>query len=223
MPAQDVTVTANFAEIPPEYDLTMAAFPIQGGTATDLTNGSPYAAGTPVSIEAVANQGYEFVNWTAPAGTFADDEAEQTTFTMPAQDVTVTANFAEIPQMVVGETREGNCTILPGVNVTLYQGAAEIASTVSDGSGNYELAVPELGVYNVTASKAGFRDRTQTISINQTGTYTLDFVGAYGLIPNGPNMSYVLACINRWKFGEPPCNLNMSTVLAVINAWKFPV
>jgi parallel beta-helix repeat protein len=124
---------------------------------------------------------------------------------------------------IVGETREVNCSILPGVNVTLYQGPIEIGSSVSDVDGNYTLAVPALGNYNVTASKDGFRNRSQAISINETRTYTLDFVGNYGLIPNAPNMSYVLACINLWKFGTPPCNLNMSTVLAVINAWKFPI
>ena len=77
-----------------KYSLTMAVAPGGSGTATDLTNASPYAAGTEVSITAVAAAGYWFVNWTAPAGTFANANAPQTTFTMPAQDVTITANFA---------------------------------------------------------------------------------------------------------------------------------
>jgi parallel beta-helix repeat protein len=124
---------------------------------------------------------------------------------------------------IVGETREVNSAALPGVTITLYQDDVEITSTISDGDGNYELAVPELGDYNVTASKAGFKNKTQAISVSEPTIYTLDFVGDYGLIPNAPNMSYVLACINRWKFGLPPCQLNMSTVLAVINAWKFPI
>jgi Divergent InlB B-repeat domain/The GLUG motif len=76
-----------------EYGLTMAANPAVGGTATDLTDASPYAAGTEVSIEAVTNSGYRFVSWTAPAGTFANADVPQTTFTMPAQDAIVTANF----------------------------------------------------------------------------------------------------------------------------------
>ena len=80
-----------------EYDLTMAADPAAGGTATDETNGSPYAAGSAVNIKAEANTGYQFVSWTAPTGGFADANAEVTTFTMPAQDVTVTANFEPTP------------------------------------------------------------------------------------------------------------------------------
>jgi hypothetical protein len=94
MPAQGVTVTANFA-VGTEYTLTMAASPITGGTATDISGASPYLPGAVVSIQAVAASGYRFVNWTAPAGSFADANAADTTFTMPGQDTTVTANFEE--------------------------------------------------------------------------------------------------------------------------------
>jgi hypothetical protein len=90
MPAQNVTVTANFVKV---YSLTMAVNPAGGGTATDLTGGSPYPAGTAVNIKAVANAPYQFVNWAAPAGAFGNSSAAQTTFTMPAQNVTVTAMF----------------------------------------------------------------------------------------------------------------------------------
>jgi hypothetical protein len=80
-----------------KYSLTMAANPAAGGTATDLTGGSPYTAGTVVSIQAAANPGYSFVSWSAPAGQFANTVAATTTFTMPAQNVIVTANFALTP------------------------------------------------------------------------------------------------------------------------------
>jgi PKD repeat protein len=135
-------------------------------------------------------------------------------------------NFTTKPEAVaqiVGETREVNSAIMGNVTVTLYQDGEMLASTVSDGVGNYELAVPELEDYNVTASKDGFRNKTQTISVTEPTTYTLDFVGAYGLVPNASDTSYVLACIDLWKFGTPPYQLNMSAVLAVIHAWKFPI
>jgi uncharacterized repeat protein (TIGR02543 family) len=77
------------------YNLTMAVDPVGTGTATDVTNSTPYAAGVAVSIKAVAATGYHFISWTAPAGSFASATAAQTTFTMPSQDVTVTANFEE--------------------------------------------------------------------------------------------------------------------------------
>jgi hypothetical protein len=80
-----------------EYDLTMAVNPAGGGTATDLTGTSPYTEGTVVNITAVSADCYRFVDWTAPAGTFGDPNTATTTFTMPARDVTVTANFELTP------------------------------------------------------------------------------------------------------------------------------
>jgi hypothetical protein len=88
------SITANFVAV---YDLTMAPDPEAGGTATDLTDGSPYAEGAVVSIKAQADEGYEFANWTASAGIFGNVTAAETTFAMPAQNVTVTAHFVEIP------------------------------------------------------------------------------------------------------------------------------
>ena len=96
MPSQDVTVTANF-EVGGAYTLTMAASPIMGGTAMDITGASPYNEGEAVSIQAVAASGYQFVGWTASAGSFANAYAPATTFTMPAQNVVVTATFQVIP------------------------------------------------------------------------------------------------------------------------------
>jgi hypothetical protein len=71
----------------------MAVAPAGTGTATDVTNAPPYAEGVAVSIKAVAATGYHFTHWTASAGSFANANAAETTFTMPAVDVTVTANF----------------------------------------------------------------------------------------------------------------------------------
>jgi len=100
MPGEAATVTANFEEIPPDkYALTMSAAPEVGGTATDLTDASPYEEGTVVQIEAEPALGYRFVHWTAPAGFIANPNAAQTTFTMPAQAVTVTASFEELPSV----------------------------------------------------------------------------------------------------------------------------
>ena len=71
----------------------MAVDPPGSGNATDVTGASPYAAGAAVDIHATANPGYQFVNWTAPEGTFADANAARTIFTMPAKDAIITANF----------------------------------------------------------------------------------------------------------------------------------
>ncbi|MCK4305747.1 MAG: hypothetical protein KAY24_16025 [Candidatus Eisenbacteria sp.] len=83
---------------PTTYALTMAVSPVDTGTATDVTGTSPYAKDTEVDIKAVPEAGYYFINWSAPAGTFADENAAETKFTMPAAAVTVTANFDVLPE-----------------------------------------------------------------------------------------------------------------------------
>jgi len=101
MPGEAVTITANF-ELIPTYELTMAADPELGGTAIDVTDESPYAEGTQVSIRGEANLGYRFVNWASTAGGFDNADEAETTFTMPGEAVTITANFEVIPMVAAG-------------------------------------------------------------------------------------------------------------------------
>jgi len=91
MPAQNVTVTANFVAV---YELTMATDPEEGGEAIDVAGLGAYPADAEVEIRAEANEGWAFTGWISAPEDIIDDEAEAETFlTMPAQNVTVTANF----------------------------------------------------------------------------------------------------------------------------------
>jgi uncharacterized repeat protein (TIGR02543 family) len=64
-----------------------------GGSITTGTTGS-YAAGTVISLKATANSNYTFDKWTSSnGGKFANARSAATTFTMPANSVTVTAHF----------------------------------------------------------------------------------------------------------------------------------
>ncbi|MCL1793064.1 MAG: chitobiase/beta-hexosaminidase C-terminal domain-containing protein [Oscillospiraceae bacterium] len=65
---------------------------------TGAKGGGDYAQGAKVSIEAgTAPKDKKFKDWTTTSAgvTFADAKSEKTTFTMPKNDVTVTANFAD--------------------------------------------------------------------------------------------------------------------------------
>ena len=88
MPAADATLTANFDAIP-VYTLTLAVNP--DGTGT-VTGAGDYTAGTQVAVTATPNEGYIFLNWTDAGGNEVSSEANFT-YTMPAADVTLTANF----------------------------------------------------------------------------------------------------------------------------------
>ena len=87
------------AQPPVQYELTISS--TTGGSVGTPGEGIfSYYAGTQIDLVAGAEAGYGFVNWTAdPAVTFADASAADTTFTMPSQDVTVTANFGLVYEL----------------------------------------------------------------------------------------------------------------------------
>jgi DUF971 family protein len=183
------------------YGLTMSAAPGAGGTATDLTGGSPYVAGTTVNIKAVPAGGYQFVNWTAPAGVFANAAAAETTFTMPAQDVTVTANFATLPplsyQLTVSGTSGGSVTT-PGIGTFTYS-AGTVVNLVAGPSAGYQfvnwtgnvgtVANPNAasttitmnGNYSVTANFATLPPSSYQLTISSTsgGSVTTPGIGTF--------------------------------------------
>ncbi len=86
MPAKAVTITANYVD---GYNVTVS----DGNASPSLA-----AEGTTVNIKAIDIERMKFSHWTSEDGvTFADANADSTTFTMPAKAVTVKANYVEGP------------------------------------------------------------------------------------------------------------------------------
>jgi prophage antirepressor-like protein len=77
----------------PKNNLTTAVNPSNGGTVSPAPGTHPYDEGEVVSISAVPNTGYHFVNWTGDVSTVANVNAASTTITMD-DDYSITANFA---------------------------------------------------------------------------------------------------------------------------------
>ena len=140
--------------------------PNEGGTSTDVTAAGPYTAGTVVNIAAVANAGYAFVNWTSvPAVTFDDANAVDTTFTMPAQNVTVTANFEQTFELTMAVTGEGDTT--PAVGTHTYPAGSVVDITaITSGECYYfdEWSGDVTGTVNPT-----------TVSMDANKTVTANF------------------------------------------------
>jgi uncharacterized repeat protein (TIGR02543 family) len=183
MPAQNVTVTAHFVAV---YALTMAVAPGGSGTATDLTNASPYPAGTVVNIQAVAAVGYQFVNWSAPAGTFGSATAATTTFTMPAQAVTVTANFF-LGHLIrdwndlyaIRDNLGDNYLLMNNLNSTTV-GYAGRASPAANGGQGWQPIGTVLATFTGTFDGQGYE--IKDLSINRPGE---DYVGLFGIVDVG--------------------------------------
>ena len=84
------TLTVN-AKPPVTYTLTIRAG--AGGSITQGTSGN-CAQGTIINISANANSGYTFNGWTSSyGGAFGNAGSASTTFTMPGNATTITANF----------------------------------------------------------------------------------------------------------------------------------
>ena len=185
MPAGNVSVEATYKA--KTYTVT-----VSGGTASPTTQ----MYNNTVTITANSPQtGYKFKNWTTSDGvTFANANNATTTFTMPAKNVTVTANFEKINYTVsVTGGTASKTTANVGDTITLTPGTAPSgkvfdkwtstpsvtftgntftmpASNVSI-TANYKNAAYTVTVNNGSASPAGgAMGDTITITANAPAT-----------------------------------------------------
>ena len=196
--------------------------PKTGGTPVTI-NGTGFVSGAAVTIGGVVATGVTFVSSTSitaitPAGTAGPQNVVVTN--PDSQFGTLTGGFT-YEGVIEGTTYEANGVILGVVTLTL-DGTTQVTSAAD---GTYQLAIATTGSHTIVATETGYRSQTQTVNVTDvTVTAPLDFKGDNGLVPDAPNVSFVLACINKWKY--PPSDgtgLDISKVLSVINAWKFPI
>lgn len=154
MPAKNVVVTAHYEEEPPVvlYTVTVLTNPtaLPSGTATASGTTTPVAAATisaqegeTIQLTAGTVADYNFVNWTGESG-LADADAQATSFTMPARDVTLTANYTEktyTVTTVVSPAGAGTATagstaenIAQATEITVYKDdAIELVAAANSG------------------------------------------------------------------------------------------
>jgi hypothetical protein len=170
MPAQDVTVTANFVAVC-GYNLTASSTACCSVTAPG-EGIFTYAAGTVVSLVATPDAGCQFVNWSASAGTFANPNAAATTFTMPAQNVTVTAHCVAVTcyELCIYSTAGGLVTT-PGEGTYTYNGGTvvNLVATPDAGYGFVEWT------YGVGTSIANVTAASTTITMNDNHSIMANF------------------------------------------------
>ena len=95
---EDVSLVANFKVPVPDvvkYQVTVSA---NDNTMGNVTGGGEYEEGATALLTATPNSGYLFKNWTVAGAEVST--ANPYTFTVDA-DITVTANFQEIPEETV--------------------------------------------------------------------------------------------------------------------------
>ena len=88
----DTSSAATLTVDPEQYTLTVE---LNGGSGS--ATGGSYPAGELIQIDAGTRPNYRFDGWTSSnGGTFADADSASTTFTMPAADTTITAQWEKI-------------------------------------------------------------------------------------------------------------------------------
>jgi hypothetical protein len=186
-------VPINPVPAPIQYTLTVTAG--TGGTITaPPTSITTHDAGAVVTITAVPNTGYHFVNWSGDVSTVDDVDAASTTITMN-DDYSITANFA-IDTFTL--------TYAAGAGGSLTGNTSQTVDYGEDGTA--VTAVPDTGYHfvdwsddstdnprtdtNVTADisvTANFAINTYTLTASSSGhgSVTLDPAGGiydYGTI-----------------------------------------
>jgi len=172
MPEGDVTLVANFEEIPAtQYTLSISINPVGTGTATGAGS---YEAGDGVALVATPEAGYQFVNWTLEGSEVSTNASF--TYTMPDGDVTLVANFEEIPAT--------QYTLSISIN-PVGTGNATGAGSYEAGDGVALVATPEAGYQFVNWTLEG-----SEVSTSASYTYTMP-EGDVTLVANFESLSSV--------------------------------
>ncbi|EHQ88486.1 InlB B-repeat-containing protein [Desulfosporosinus youngiae] len=154
MPANDVTFTAQWtADAPDTYTVTF----IGGAGATGVApiQAATGAYGTfSLPANTFAKTGYTFAGWSDGTTTYDAD----TTYTMPANDVTFTAQWtANVPNThtVSGTITDTDGTPVSGATVTLTDtnDSSKTYTGTTDADGNYSIPGVPDGDYTVTVTK----------------------------------------------------------------------
>ncbi len=152
------TLTVN-EPAPTTYTITADVTPLGAGTATaDKTTAT---AGDTVKLTATANSGYRFVGWTFSDNiTGADSSSANTTFTMPAGNVTVTANFKQVYTVTVNASAGGTAT----ADKTTAAAGEAVTLTAKPDSG-YRLARWEVVKGDVTITGNRFIMPAENVTV----------------------------------------------------------
>ena len=202
------------------------------GSYAGETGAGSYLAGENVTVRAGERAGYSFAGWTAEGVDLADESAENVTFTMPANDVTLTAEWDYIVtpgdptyRPIIDEPENGGVTTSPsrpeaGDTVTVnpepdegYE-VDEIIVTDKDGNpvevtrnpdGSYSFTQPEGAVtIEVTFRPASGLPFTDVAEGDWFYDY-VEYVYANGLMDGTSDTTF-----------EPNANMTRAMVWAIL-------
>ena len=144
MPAQNVSVTANFTKI--NYSVSVSSNPAAGGTLT--RDKATAQVGDTVTLTRTPATGYQFSSWTTTPANLSIN-ASTLKFTMPAQAVSVTANWSKIGYAVSTSVSSGSGTLTASKSTANYQDTITVTAAPSTG---YSAGTPSASGITFTAA-----------------------------------------------------------------------
>ena len=184
-------LVANFTVVPQEYTISVSAQPTNGG---NVTGGGTYTEGQSCTVNATANAGYTFSNWTEN-GTVVSTNASYTfnvtgnrnlvaNFTLNTYTVTVTA------QPTNGGSVTGGGTFNYGQNCTVSAMAATGFAFANWTENGTVVSTNAHYTFTVNANRtlvANFTANTYTINVSASPT-------AGGTVTGGGSFTYGQSC-----------------------------
>lgn len=182
------TVAANATTT---VNITLQAQPgTISGTVVDDFNSNPLSG---VTIELIQNSVVVESALTDGSGTYVLSELAPGSYYVRAtiddyqialqgvnvqSNVTVTANFSLklLPGNIAGQITDATTgSLLVDTQVDVFQGAILIATTITDGNGNYTVSNLAPGNYTVRASLNNYETSLQSATVTATDTTTVNF------------------------------------------------
>ena len=152
---------SQFIEKEQKYTVTVEASPAEGG---EVSGGGEAVEGAQVTVSANANTGYRFVNWTKGSDEVSTDASFS--YTVPAENVTLIANFEEILYTLIAPTNDEN------------KGTVTGAGTYSYGTEVTLTATPKAG-YKLLYWSDRSTENPRTITMNKNEALSAYFVKEY--------------------------------------------
>ena len=140
---EDVKLTAKFDMVP--YN-QLQVTSTTGGTVAD--GSGVYTEGMKIQLSATPDPGYSFGGWTVSDGIIDDASNPETTFTMPAADVTITANFRKESS---GSSSSGPTRYTVSVESNIVNGSIAVSPSLAKRGDTVTITVEAYEGYELNA------------------------------------------------------------------------
>ena len=194
VPADVTELTVQWTA--PTYTVTL------NGVNSDATGAGNYAVGVTVNIYAGTKSGYSFNGWTSDNVTITNANNKNASFTMPAKDVTVTANWTKnssggtghIYYTIKATAGEGGKITPSGNSAVLYGRNKTFTITPNDG---YAIADVKVDGKSIGAVKTYTFERVR-------GDHTIEavFMKATGNPQTGVDVPFTDVSETDWFYAD---------------------